>query len=290
MERVVLGIGGHKLAVEGGSAVRFLRLYSGADPFLCADIDAEWTVRYGGDFVTNQYGDLLSSFVFSEIDSRCLFRRNGDEYLFEMIDGTTGSQLVAMRHRRGTALVEATDCVDPSALRFSLWFAYSMLAAPSGVTFVHSSVIVYQGKAVLFLGESGTGKSTHTRLWMNKIADAHLLNDDSPVLAIENGKPVVYGSPWSGKTPCYVARRFPLAAIVRLSQAPYNDIRSLKVPEAFAALQPSLPPALMQDEIYADLLIDIISSVLKTVPAYHLQCLPDADAARMSCRTIFGGV
>ena len=288
MERVVLKIGGHRLAVEGGGAVRFLRLYSGAKPFLCDDSDAEWTVRYDEDFVTKCDGDLLSSFVFSEIDSRCLFCRNGDEYLFKMLDSTTDALLVAMRYCRGTASVEATGCDNPSALRFSLWFAYSILAAPSGVSFVHSSVIVHQGKAVLFLGESGTGKSTHTRLWLNGIPDSHLLNDDSPVLAVEDGSPVVYGSPWSGKTPCYVARRFPLAAVVRLSQAPHNVIRRLAVPEAFAALQPSLPPALMQDEDFADLLIEIISNTIKAVPAYHLQCLPDAEAARLSCRTVFG--
>ena len=156
------------------------------------------------------------------------------------------------------------------------------------VTFVHSSVIVHKGGAVLFLGESGTGKSTHTRLWLKNIPDAHLLNDDSPILTIEEGRPWVYGSPWSGKTPCYVARRFPLKALVRLSQAPQNAMRRLSVPEAFAALQPSLPPALMQDERYADLLIDVVSDVISVAPAYHLSCLPDADAAQLSCKTIFG--
>jgi hypothetical protein len=163
-----------------------------------------------------------------------------------------------------------------------------MLAATSKTTCAHSSVIVYGDRAILFLGESGTGKSTHTRLWLENIGEAQLLNDDSPVLAIENGKPYVFGSPWSGKTPCYIARRFPLGALVRLSQAPQNRMHRLSIPEALAALQPSLPPALMQDEYFADRLIDIVSDTISAVPAYHLGCLPDADAARLSCRTIFG--
>ena len=140
---------------------------------------------------------------------------------------------------------------------------------------------------MLFLGESGTGKSTHTRLWLENIEGSHLLNDDSPVLAIENGRPMVYGSPWSGKTRCYIPYHFPLAAIVRLSQAPSNSIRLLSVPEAIAALQPSLPPALMQDESFADQLFAIISSTIKRVPAFHLACLPDETAARMSQEAVF---
>ncbi len=285
---VALCVGGHRLAVEGDCAERFLRSYNGAQPFITDLCEAEWTVRYGIDLEPATDGETLSEFTFSEIAARCRFSRSGDDYFYEMHESGNGSRLIAMRHRFGSAIVEATGCRNESALRFSLWFALSMLSASSRFTFVHSSVIVHKGRAVLFLGESGTGKSTHTRLWLGSIPDAHLLNDDSPVLTIEGGQPYVYGSPWSGKTPCYVARRFPLAAIVRLSQAKENSMHRLSIPGALAALQPSLPPALMQDGRYADLLIDIISDTIAVAPAYRLACLPDVAAAQLSCRTIFG--
>lgn len=288
MEGVLLHLGGCTVAVEGQCATSFLRSYGGAQPFVADRGDAAWTVRYGAELPSMAGGEEVSRFSFSEIDATCIFSRSADEYRFEMHDSTDGALLVAMRHRFGSATVEGTSCTNASALRFSLWFAVSMLGAMAKVTFVHSSVIVHNGGAVLFLGESGTGKSTHTRLWLKNIPDAHLLNDDSPILTIEGGRPWVYGSPWSGKTPCYVARRFPLKALVRLSQAPQNAMRRLSVPEAFAALQPSLPPALMQDERYADLLIDVVSDVISVAPAYHLSCLPDADSALLSCKTIFG--
>lgn len=287
MDSVLLLLGGHLVAVEGSCATSFLDTYGGAQPFVASEGEAEWTVRYGLELPVSSDGEELSRFSFREIDATCIFIRSGDEYRYEMLNSADGSLLVAMRHRFGDNVVEATTCTNFSALRFSLWFALGMLGAGSKFTFIHSSVIVYQNKAVLFLGESGTGKSTHTRLWLKNIPDSHLLNDDSPVLTIEGGLPYVYGSPWSGKTPCYVARRFPLAAVVRLSQAPHNAMRRLAVPEAFAALQPSLPPALMQDERYADLLIDIASDTISAVPSFHLDCLPDADAARLSCTTIF---
>lgn len=287
-ERVVLQLGGHCLAVEGHCATSFLKTYDGAQPFRVPECEPDWIVRYGVELPVLPDGELLNSFVFSEINAQCCFRRCGDTYIYEMRESDDDSLLVAMHYDFGSRIVEATACNNVSALRFSLWFALGMLAAESHYTFVHSSVIVHQGAAVLFLGESGTGKSTHTRLWLKNISNSHLLNDDSPVLTIENDVPYVYGSPWSGKTPCYVARRFPLAAVVRLSQAPKNAMRRLSIPEAFAALQPSLPPALMQDEHYADMLIDIVSDTISAVPSYHLACLPDADAALLCCKTIFG--
>lgn len=288
-------IGGCRLCVEGcdnSEGLRLLERFRTTDDACGADAfppSRSFHVSFdSGASRPFDDGEILSQFQFDEINSRCVFSVKERQYQFVMHDSASGDPLVSMRHQYGDRTVYATQCSDISAFRFALWFAYSLLAAPVHTTFVHSSVVVCQGRAVLFLGESGTGKSTHTRLWLKNIRGARLLNDDSPVLSTVSGRPVVYGSPWSGKTPCYVPLSFPLAAVVRLSQAPRNAMRRLSIPEAFAALQPSLPPALMQDEQYTDLLVDIISGTLSSVPAYHLQCLPDDDAALLSCKTIFG--
>lgn len=286
VKSISLSIGGHVVSVDGKEAAYFAQ--SGAFArFVTNEAEAEWQVHYGMQ-VDAQPVDalLLSSFVYEEIGSRCLFYNSGDDYYFTMLPNSGGQPLAVMRYRRDSSIVESSSVGDPNALRFSLWFAISMLVTPSQLTFVHSSTIVYKGHAVLFLGESGTGKSTHTRLWLNNIEGAHLLNDDSPLIQVNNSI-LVYGSPWSGKTPCYIPRHYPLAAIVRLSQAPHNAIRRLSIPQAFAALQPSLPPALVQDEYYADLIVDIISRTISNVPVYHLECLPNAHAARLSFETIF---
>lgn len=294
-----LSLGGCTVGVEGDEASffatneAFVRFASNADPL--------WRVVFGCDVVVPEgRAKMLNSFVFEDIKSRCRFYVDGDVYYFTMLSEADDSFLAVMSHRRGSATVESTPIPDRNALRFAMWFAVGLLTTPSLLTFVHSSTIVHQGKAVLFLGESGTGKSTHTRLWLNHIDDAHLLNDDSPMIRLvkssinEEGtaaqasnRVVVYGSPWSGKTPCFVPRTFPVAAIVRLSQAPYNAIHRLSTTRAFAAIQPSLPPALSQDDYYTDCMMDIISGLISSVPFYHLECLPDADAARLSCNTIF---
>lgn len=172
-------------------------------------------------------------------------------------------------------------------LRFALWIGYGLMTASSGTIAIHSSCIVSNDAAVIFLGESGTGKSTHTRLWRENIQDAMLLNDDSPILRIIDGTPWVYGSPWSGKTPCYKQERYPLAACVRLSQAPCNKMQKLHVFKGYAALHPSCPPEFAYDERIYSHISATLGALLKVVPTYWMECLPDADAAHLSYNTIF---
>ena len=171
-------------------------------------------------------------------------------------------------------------------VRFALWIGYGLKSVAYGTIAIHSSCIVADGRAVIFLGESGTGKSTHTRLWRENIPGAFLLNDDSPIVRIIDGSVWVYGSPWSGKTPCYKQERYPLAACVRLSQAPYNAIHKLHVIKGYAALHPSCPPEFAYDERIYSHISAALGNVLKLVPVYHLECLPDAAAAQLSFETV----
>ena len=172
-------------------------------------------------------------------------------------------------------------------IRFALWVGFGLMMLKHDTLAIHSSCIVYKDKAVLFLGESGTGKSTHTRLWREHIEGAMLLNDDSPMIRVEDGKVWAYGSAWSGKTPCYKNERYELKACVRLSQAPYNKIQKLPVLQAYGAIHPSCPPEFAYDDKLYDEVSRIIGKILSVVPFYHLACLPNEEACLLSCKTIF---
>ncbi|MFR7603666.1 MAG: hypothetical protein ACLUYV_08260 [Alistipes shahii] len=176
---------------------------------------------------------------------------------------------------------------NPALFRFGVWILFNIAALPLGAVAFHSSVIRYRGRGVLFLGESGTGKSTHTRLWREHIPGAELLNDDSPIIRATDSEALVHGSPWSGKTPCYRNESCPIAAVVRLSQAPHNRIRRLRLIESIGALLPSAPPAFARDERLSDDTCGLLSRLIAQVPVYHLECLPDAAAAQLACRTVF---
>lgn len=214
------------------------------------------------------------------------FGRASEGYLFDMTPADDTPLQVWITPNNQTALFRGNHA--PRLLRFACWIAFGALTAHLSTVAVHTSAILYRGRVVFFLGESGTGKSTHTRLWREHIAGATLLNDDSPILRIRDGEPWVYGSPWSGKTACYKQECHPLAACVRLSQAPHNLIRRLNVVQGYAALHPSCPPCFAYDDTIYDHISHVLSSVLSHVPVFHLECLPDAAAAQLSSHTIFG--
>ena len=146
---------------------------------------------------------------------------------------------------------------------------------------MHASVVVHEGKARLFLGHSGTGKSTHARQWLAQFHQADLLIDDNPVLLVDsNNRAWVYGSPWSGKTPCYRNERVPVAAIVQLEQAPENSIAPLAPSQAYAYMLSSCSGMKVLHEAM-DGLHETISAVVMNVPMYKLRCLPDKQSAQL---------
>ena len=168
-----------------------------------------------------------------------------------------------------------------------LMMLFAFAAAPHGTLLMHASVVAYQGRGYLFLGKSGTGKSTHSRLWLKHVAGSYLLNDDNPLVHIDTVSHVVsvYGSPWSGKTPCYRNEQLPAGAFVRLEQAAENSIRPLSVVHAFAALMPSCS-SLKQEPGVLDGIIRSLTLLSRAVPVYRLLCRPDREAACLCCHTV----
>lgn len=203
----------------------------------------------------------LDRFDFDEAVADCHFGRYDGGRLFYMT--ASGQRPVLFAKADGDPLVRSNVAADgrpdPSLLRFGLWMSFGIAHNPHSIA-IHSSVIVHSGRAVLFLGESGTGKSTHTRLWREHIPGAQLLNDDSPIVRVVEGVPTVFGSPWSGKTPCYRNESYPIAAFVRLAQAPHNRIARLPVVRAIGALLPSCPPAFAYDAQLQDNICDTLSA------------------------------
>lgn len=154
---------------------------------------------------------------------------------------------------------------------------------------IHASVIAHRGKqGVAFLGKSGTGKSTHSRLWLQHVPETELLNDDNPAIRIEdNGKVFIYGTPWSGKTPCYKNRKVELKAFVRLEQAPYNKFTKQENMHSLIAVLPSCT-AIRWNKTLFQAMTDTLSQIVGKVTVGQLECLPDAQAAYVSSTAVFG--
>lgn len=234
--------------------------------------------------------ELATSYLAdANADSRFIRTATGYAYEATRRDGKSPKALfeIDCANNKAICYIALRDTIDISLLRFGIWVIFGVVIAPLRGIAIHSSAIAYDARTVLFLGESGTGKSTHTRLWRENIGGAELLNDDSPIIRIVDGELRAYGSPWSGKTPCYINRNLPVAAFVRLSQAPYNEIKALGAIASIGALLPSCPHIFATDDYLQDEICTTIDQVIGLAPIYSLKCLPNGEAARLSHSTIF---
>ena len=210
---------------------------------------------------------------------------------FRLRDADVGTLLCSPGYTQARLVVPDTTNLNSVkfAVNNSLMVLYALATAKLGTALFHAAVVTYRGKGYMFLGKSGTGKSTHARLWLRYNEGSELLNDDNPVVRISGDSAVVYGSPWSGKTPCYKNESSPLGGIVLLSQAPFNKIERLRGVSAYAALVPSISGKRWERDI-ADGLHFTENALAGNVPVWYLECLPDEGAAKLCRETVTDGL
>lgn len=184
-----------------------------------------------------------------------------------------------------SAVVCWEDRYAPVALSSMLRIVFSQAIILHAAVSMHASVVVNDGMAVLFMGKSGTGKSTHTRLWLEHIPGSSLLNDDNPIVRIIGDEVIAYGSPWSGKTHCYRNESAPVAGFVRLKQAPYNRYMSCEDIAAFKALLPG-SSVLRQDKTLHSILCGTLIEIAGMTKVGEMECLPDKDAAETCFKSV----
>lgn len=167
-----------------------------------------------------------------------------------------------------------------SAIGSMLRMMYAQAILRKNAISVHAAAVYMGGMTYMFMGKSGTGKSTHASLWTHTFKECHLLNDDNPVVRIEHGQAWVYGTPWSGKTPCYRNMGFPLAGAVRLKQAGTNRFSLLEDTEAFIALLPACS-VIRKDSSLHDCMCDTLVRLTGLCRIGMLECLPEEEAATL---------
>lgn len=150
---------------------------------------------------------------------------------------------------------------------------------------VHGSAICVDGKAYLFSAPSGTGKSTHARLWREMLGDrAVMVNDDKPFILRSENVFYVCGSPWNGKHGLGNPIQAPLAGICLLHQAEKNTISKLTAVQALPGVMAQCYIPKKADSAFAAL--GMIDELLKSVPIYSLGCNISREAAELSYNTM----
>ena len=152
---------------------------------------------------------------------------------------------------------------------------------------LHSSAVMMDGKAYLFTAPCGTGKSTHTQLWLRVFGErANILNDDKPALRLEKGVWYAYGTPWSGKTDQNTNCKVPLAGICVLGRGIENKIRPYGGAKAVHDILEQT--ARSADAAFMVTLLELLDKLVTAVPVWKLECNMDPQAALVSYEAMSG--
>ena len=187
-----------------------------------------------------------------------------------------------------TELMRSSDAPDaPHAELLSLHRSIAEQLPRVGRFLIHGAAISWRGRGILFLAPSGTGKSTHIRLWRSTLGEGvGIVNGDKPIVDASGDVPTVYGTPWAGKENWQRNVSVPLGAICILRRGETDAIRRVTPSEQIGALlcqvyRPDRAIALEQTLALAD-------RVFRTVPIYELVCTPTPNAVRTAFSALTG--
>ncbi len=156
-----------------------------------------------------------------------------------------------------------------------------------GAFLLHGSAVAVDGACYVFTARSGTGKSTHTRLWRELLGErAVMVNDDKPLVRVTERGTLIYGTPWDGKHRLSRNISVPLRAICILERGEENQIREIDMDEMLPKLllqayRPMNPAGTKE-------LMEVFDRMAGTVKFYRMQCNMDVSAAEMSFTTMRG--
>ena len=167
----------------------------------------------------------------------------------------------------------------------ALMLAFAFSSSRFQTVLMHASLVRQNGYGYAFIAKSGTGKSTQVSMWLRYLPGCDLMNDDSPIVRIIDNQAYIYGSPWSGKTPCYRNTKAKLGAITQIDRATANSVEPLAPIQAFTTLLPACSSMKWDVDIYHHS-CDTITKLLETTGIYTLHCLPNREAAEVCNKAI----
>ena len=166
-----------------------------------------------------------------------------------------------------------------------IMISFAMAGSFKDTIMIHASLVRQNGYGYAFCAASGTGKSTQVSMWLRHLPGCDLMNDDNPCIRIIDGLPYIYGTPWSGKTPCYRNTKARLGALTRINRADTNYVETLTPIEAFTSTLPSCSNLKWDIDVNRNI-CNIVTKIVETTGVYILHCLPNREAAEVCNATI----
>ena len=170
---------------------------------------------------------------------------------------------------------------DPFLERASIQRKMAEHLFDCGTLLFHGSAVAVDGEGYLFAARSGTGKSTHTRLWREAFGErAVMVNDDKPFLRITENGVLLCGAPWSGKHGLDTNITVPLKGVCFLERGQENRIRKIKPEEALPMLKKHGCPPLAPEKLPRYL--ELVDALARKTRLWHMECNRDPRAAVVS--------
>lgn len=253
----------------------------------CSDLLAQIVVDDSLKPIPKKYRKRVRTFDTGNGDTIVdLIDNGGYQYIIKNIEGKECCLLEVNKDFSDCkCALNGTSLMRSYGLNSAIMLVMAFAGASQQTLLMHASTVRCNDKGYAFIAKSGTGKSTQSSMWLRFIPGCDLMNDDNPILRIIDGKAFIFGSPWSGKTPCYRNINAPVGAIVKIERATQNSIEKLDPVEAFAALLPSCSSMKWDADIY-NAICDTITKIIETTGIYTLHCLPDKDSALLCHKTI----
>lgn len=232
--------------------------------------------------IENQSNRLLN--CRSDIWNGCRFEESSDKYITRLKGNKEDSEWIMSSSRDFKHsiiyFVEDELYISP-VVSWLLMVTYSQAILFLKSILVHASVVLKDGRGYAFLGKSRVGKSTHSKLWIETLKDCSLLNDENPVVRIhEDGRVMVYGSPWSGKARSYHNQGVVLQGMACLRQGDQNIFTKLEGKASLVHVIPSINSLNWNMSIFNQML-DTLEYILGRIPIGLLCCLPNEDSAKL---------
>jgi hypothetical protein len=271
IENTPFTIGDITISVEGDSGLTALEVPPAYRPFLDGG-KTDVTLRLHGEILVPAVGEK----IFDSPPIWSLYRHNGNSILriFEKMPGY-GRTLVIPQY------IENTDLYfdDPTGKYYNPFFGPTIellmvnyLAQGRGII-IHGCGIKHNDRGLLFVGESGAGKTTMARIW-SQASDAEVLSDDRTLVRKKNGHFVIHGTPWHGEGKFGSPGSVKLDQIIFINHAGENSIlKSNNAHSVTQLLQCSFPP--FWDAAGMEYSMDVFSELAEAVPCRMLSFKPD---------------
>lgn len=223
---------------------------------------ADFVVEYNPKY--DHLNKLSKPFIYYGDEQAVITISRTDKYIENLL----------VRMEKDTTIAQAEE--------FAYATAFNKAVIPFGAMLVHSSAIIVNGKAYLFSAKSGVGKSTHTRLWKQLYGDEVIyINDDKPVVRIERGTAVAYGTPFDGGSGIANNISAPLGGIIFLERGEDNSISQIESTSQILQML-YFSTAHFINRKTAEAMLDNFDNLIKATNFYKLTCNMEPDAAKVA--------